>query len=227
MFTAWLVSRTLGLGLSVSFTECVPQHTRKQARPCVTAVGKFTHWRHKPLRNNVWSSLLTEELVSMSRFKVLIPGLKHVVIQNWSYSARNSCSGSNRGLTFPPVTPSYCWNLPLPSDRTNKREHVGSSSSRVQNINICWFWWLFGLIFSLWTTLSPEQICCQFSDSSSRAITSSRRDGQRVRNSDLHPPWIARPQEVRWAASLWQWITILQEKLSDEGIKILNFHELV
>lgn len=90
---------------------------------------------------------------------------------------RNSCLSSNRGLTLPSVTPSYCWNLPLPPDRNNRREYVGSSYSGVQNVNICWISWYFRLIFSLWTTVSPEQICCQFSDFSSWAIISSRREG--------------------------------------------------
>lgn len=148
------------------------------------------------------------------------------VIQNWGNFARNSCLNSDRGLTFPAVTPFCCWNLPLPSDRNNKREHVGSSYSGVQNVKICWISWFVGVILSLWTTVSPEQTWCQFSDFSSWAIT-SRREGQRARNNDLHPPWTARPQEARWAASVWQWTTVLQEKLPDEGIKILNFHGLV
>lgn len=221
VFTARLVSRALGLGFSMSFTESVPW----QATPCVTAVGRLLHWRRKPLRNNVWSSLLTVEHVSTSCFKILFPGWKHVVIQNWCYSARNSCLSSNRGLTFPPVTPSYCWNLPLPSDRNNKREHVGSSSSEASeckhmlNFMVVWFNIQF-------VNYSISRADMQFSDSASWAI-SSRREGQRARNSDLHPPWIDRPWEARWVASLWQWITVLQEKLPDNGIIILNFHGLV
>lgn len=66
----------------------------------------------------------------MSSSKVLFPGLKHEVVQNWCYSASNSCWNNNRGLMFPPVTSSFCWKLPLPPGRNNKREHVCSSSSR-------------------------------------------------------------------------------------------------
>lgn len=220
VFTARLVSRALGLGFSMSFTESVPW----QATPCVTAVGRLLHWRHKPLRNNVWSSLLTEEHVNTSCFKMLFPGLKHIVIQNWCYSARNSCLSSNRGLTFPPVTPSYCWNLPLPSDRNNKREHVGSSSSEASeckhmlNFMVVWFSIQF-------VNYSISRADMQFSDSASWAITSSRRERDRERGTAIRIHHEL--TEARWVASLWQWITVLQEKLPDNGIKILNFHGLV
>lgn len=66
----------------------------------------------------------------MSGSKVIFPGMKHEVVQNWGYSASSSCLSNNRGTMFSPVTPSFCWKLPLPSGRNNKREHVRSSSYR-------------------------------------------------------------------------------------------------